>query len=113
MNHIRFHCICLKKWLQKQDSFCLLHNLWASLTSEGNCARYQVVAGVLEQRLLEPMLHNQKLLLSALCFAVRTGNTFLGSLLYVTFSSKHVICLAMFPVAWAHWFLFFQKVASQ
>ncbi len=57
-----------------------------------------MVAGVLEQRLLEPMLHNQKLLLSALCFAVRTGNTFLGSLLYVTFSSKHVICLAMFPV---------------
>jgi len=43
--------------------------------------RYQIVAGVIEQRLLEPMLHQHKLALSALCFAVRTGNTFLGSLL--------------------------------
>ncbi|CAL9775910.1 unnamed protein product, partial [Musa acuminata subsp. burmannicoides] len=43
--------------------------------------RYQVLAGVIEQRILEPLLHNQKLALSALCFAVRTGNTFLGSLL--------------------------------
>ncbi len=97
MNHIRFCCICLKKWLQKQDFFCLVHNLWASLTSEGNGARYQVVAGVLEQRLLEPMLHNQKLLLSALCFAVRTGNTFLGSLLYVTFP----LCMILL-FAWQH-----------
>lgn len=94
MNHIRFCCICLKKWLRKQDSFCLVHNLWASLTSEGNGARYQVVAGVLEQRLLEPMLHNQKLLLSALCFAVRTGNTFLGSLLYVTFPLCMILLFA-------------------
>ncbi|KAL2329221.1 hypothetical protein Fmac_022648 [Flemingia macrophylla] len=37
--------------------------------------RYQVVAGIIEQRLLEPLLHQHKLMLSALCFAVRTGNT--------------------------------------
>ncbi|KAL3622010.1 Protein RETICULATA-RELATED 4, chloroplastic [Castilleja foliolosa] len=48
--------------------------------------RYQVVAGVIEQRLLEPMLHQHKLILSALCFAVRTGNTFLGSLLWVDYA---------------------------
>ncbi|KAJ8466555.1 hypothetical protein OPV22_029107 [Ensete ventricosum] len=48
--------------------------------------RYQVLAGVIEQRILEPWLHNQKLLLSALCFAVRTGNTFLGSLLWVDYA---------------------------
>ncbi|XP_020598566.1 protein RETICULATA-RELATED 4, chloroplastic [Phalaenopsis equestris] len=48
--------------------------------------RYQIVAGVVEQRILEPLLHNQKLLLSALCFAVRTGNTFLGSLLWVDYA---------------------------
>ncbi|XP_074292412.1 protein RETICULATA-RELATED 4, chloroplastic-like [Silene latifolia] len=48
--------------------------------------RYQIVAGVVEQRLLEPMLHNHKLILSALCFAVRTGNTFLGSLLWVDYA---------------------------
>ncbi|XP_042379612.1 protein RETICULATA-RELATED 4, chloroplastic-like [Zingiber officinale] len=48
--------------------------------------RYQVLAGVIEQRILEPLLHNQKLALSALCFAVRTGNTFLGSLLWVDYA---------------------------
>ncbi|XP_073288486.1 protein RETICULATA-RELATED 4, chloroplastic-like isoform X2 [Primulina huaijiensis] len=48
--------------------------------------RYQMVAGVIEQRILDPMLHQHKLLLSALCFAVRTGNTFLGSLLWVDYA---------------------------
>lgn len=43
--------------------------------------RYQVLAGVIEQRILEPLLHEHKLVLSAVCFAVRTGNTFLGSLM--------------------------------
>ncbi|XP_078435880.1 protein RETICULATA-RELATED 4, chloroplastic-like [Wolffia australiana] len=48
--------------------------------------RYQLVAGVVEQRLLEPLLHKHKLILSVLCFAVRTGNTFLGSLLWVDYA---------------------------
>ncbi|KAL0437206.1 UNVERIFIED_CONTAM: protein RETICULATA-RELATED 4, chloroplastic [Sesamum radiatum] len=48
--------------------------------------RYQVLAGVVEQRILEPLLHQHKLLLSAMCFAVRTGNTFLGSLLWVDYA---------------------------
>ncbi|XP_042004232.1 protein RETICULATA-RELATED 4, chloroplastic-like [Salvia splendens] len=48
--------------------------------------RYQVLAGVVEQRVLEPLLHQHKLLLSALCFAVRTGNTYLGSLLWVDYA---------------------------
>ncbi|KAM1363653.1 hypothetical protein ACFX15_028004 [Malus domestica] len=48
--------------------------------------RYQVLAGVIEQRLLEPLLHQNKLILSAICFAVRTGNTFLGSLMWVDYA---------------------------
>lgn len=48
--------------------------------------RYQILAGVVEQRMLEPLLHRHKLALSALCFAVRTGNTFLGSLLWVDYA---------------------------
>ncbi|KAL8029371.1 hypothetical protein ABFX02_14G221500 [Erythranthe guttata] len=48
--------------------------------------RYQVLAGVIEQRILEPMLHEHKLFLSAICFAVRTGNTYLGSLLWVDYA---------------------------
>jgi hypothetical protein len=43
---------------------------------------------VIEQRMLEPLLHRHKLALSALCFAVRTGNTFLGSLLWVIYSME-------------------------
>ncbi|KAK9079391.1 hypothetical protein SSX86_001062 [Deinandra increscens subsp. villosa] len=48
--------------------------------------RYQLVAGVVEQRLLEPLLHQHKLMLSAACFIVRTGNTYLGSLLWVDYA---------------------------
>ncbi|MFS7914877.1 hypothetical protein Hanom_Chr02g00158731 [Helianthus anomalus] len=48
--------------------------------------RYQLLAGVLEQRLLEPLLHQHKLMLSAACFIVRTGNTYLGSLLWVDYA---------------------------
>ncbi|KAK9125229.1 hypothetical protein Scep_014075 [Stephania cephalantha] len=48
--------------------------------------RYQVLAGIIEQRMLEPLLHKHKLVLSALCFAFRTGNTFLGSLLWVDYA---------------------------
>ncbi|KAK3166547.1 hypothetical protein QOZ80_1AG0047140 [Eleusine coracana subsp. coracana] len=48
--------------------------------------RYQILAGVIEQRMLEPLLHNHKILLSAMCFAVRSGNTFLGSLLWVDYA---------------------------
>lgn len=48
--------------------------------------RYQVLAGIIEQRMLEPLLHQHKLILSAICFAVRTGNTFLGSLMWVDYA---------------------------
>ena len=43
--------------------------------------RYQIIAGIIEQRILEPLLHQNKVVLGAVCFAVRTGNTFLGSLM--------------------------------
>ncbi|XP_057977521.1 protein RETICULATA-RELATED 4, chloroplastic-like [Malania oleifera] len=48
--------------------------------------RYQVLAGIIEQRVLEPLLHQHKIVLSAICFAVRTGNTFLGSLMWVDYA---------------------------
>lgn len=48
--------------------------------------RYQVLAGIIEQRILEPMLHQHKIILSAICFVVRTGNTFLGSLMWVDYA---------------------------
>ncbi|TYH06613.1 hypothetical protein ES288_A08G168600v1 [Gossypium darwinii] len=48
--------------------------------------RYQIISGVIEQRILEPLLHHHKFILSAICFAVRTGNTFLGSLMWVDYA---------------------------
>nr|GMC77857.1 protein RETICULATA-RELATED 4, chloroplastic-like [Ipomoea batatas] len=59
------------------------YGVYMSLSSN---LRYQTLAGIIEQRLLEPLLHNHKILLSALCFAFRTGNTFLGSLMWVDFA---------------------------
>lgn len=47
--------------------------------------RYQILAGIIEQRILEPLLHQHKVVLSAICFVIRTGNTFLGSLMWVDY----------------------------
>ncbi|KAK6928789.1 hypothetical protein RJ641_004994 [Dillenia turbinata] len=47
---------------------------------------YQVLARVIEQRILEPLLHQHKPISSAICFTIRTGNTFLGSLMRVDYA---------------------------
>lgn len=47
--------------------------------------RYQVVAGILEERGIEVIFKSNPTMCAALSFAVRTGNTFLGSLLWVDF----------------------------
>jgi hypothetical protein len=47
--------------------------------------RYQVVAGVLEERLIEAVFKGNPAVCGALSFAIRTGNTFLGSLMWVDF----------------------------
>ncbi|XP_057458832.1 protein RETICULATA-RELATED 4, chloroplastic-like [Lotus japonicus] len=48
--------------------------------------RYQVLAGIIEQRILEPWLHHNKLILTGAYFVVRTANTYWGSLLWVDFA---------------------------
>lgn len=47
--------------------------------------RYQVMAGVLEERVIETVFKGNPAVCGALSFALRTGNTFLGSLLWVDF----------------------------
>lgn len=47
--------------------------------------RYQVVAGIIEERGIEVLFKSNPSLCHALSFVVRTGNTFLGSLLWVDF----------------------------
>ncbi len=46
--------------------------------------RYQLIAGVIEERGIEVFVPNRALC-TVLSFAVRTGNTFLGSLLWVDY----------------------------
>ena len=58
------------------------YGLYMSVSSN---LRYQLLAGVLEQRMIEPLLHGNPLASTAASFVVRTGNTFLGSLLWVDF----------------------------
>ncbi|KAL5078109.1 hypothetical protein RYX36_017093 [Vicia faba] len=48
--------------------------------------RYQVLAGIIEQRILEPLLRRNKLMLTAAYFTVRNANTYWGSLLWVDFA---------------------------
>lgn len=47
--------------------------------------RYQILAGVLEERIVETVLSGKPGLTTAISFILRTGNTFLGSLLWVDF----------------------------
>jgi hypothetical protein len=47
--------------------------------------RYQLLAGVIEERGIETLFKGNYQLCAALSFIVRTGNTFLGSLLWVDF----------------------------
>jgi len=47
--------------------------------------RYQLLAGVVEERFVDRVFRNQALVASTLSFILRTGNTFLGSLLWVDF----------------------------
>lgn len=47
--------------------------------------RYQILAGILEERGIEVIFKSNPAICAALSFAVRTGNTFLGSLLWVDF----------------------------
>ena len=58
---------------------------YAAYMAVSSNLRYQVLAGVVEERGIEALLKGQPALCSALSFAVRTGNTFLGSLMWVDF----------------------------
>lgn len=57
---------------------------YAAYMASSSNLRYQVVAGVIEERFIEVLVQNQ-LLRTVLSFGVRTGNTFVGSLLWVDF----------------------------
>ena len=58
---------------------------YASYMAISSNLRYQVIAGVVEERGIETLLAGRPGLCSALSFVVRTGNTFLGSLMWVDY----------------------------
>ena len=47
--------------------------------------RYQIIAGVIEERGIEEVFKDNKQLCNVLSLIVRTGNTYVGSLLWVDF----------------------------
>ena len=47
--------------------------------------RYQIVAGIIEERGIEVLFKGNHQLCHILSFIIRTGNTFVGSLLWVDF----------------------------
>ncbi|KAK9816542.1 hypothetical protein WJX72_001744 [[Myrmecia] bisecta] len=58
---------------------------YGSYMATSSNLRYQIIAGVLEERGIERLFAGSPAMCSALSFAVRTGNTFLGSLMWVDF----------------------------
>lgn len=58
------------------------YGLYMSVSSN---LRYQIIAGVVEERGIEVLFKGRPELCHLLSFAARTGNTFLGSLLWVDF----------------------------
>lgn len=47
--------------------------------------RYQIIAGVVEQRGIEKLFHGNQAVCGLLSLAVRTGNTFLGSSMWIDY----------------------------
>ena len=56
---------------------------YGSYMATSSNLRYQIVAGLIEERGIEAMFHSNPAACAILSFIVRTGNTFLGSLLWV------------------------------
>ena len=58
---------------------------YASYMAVSSNLRYQVIAGVVEERGIEVLFKGSPAAAAALSFIVRTGNTFLGSLMWVDY----------------------------
>ena len=58
---------------------------YGSFMSWNSNLRYQVIAGIIEERGIERLFAGNQALCGALSLAVRTGNTFLGSCMWVDY----------------------------
>lgn len=63
----------------------VMSGAYASYMASSSNLRYQIIAGVIEERGVERLFSNSPALCAVLSFAIRTGNTFLGSCLWVDY----------------------------
>lgn len=73
------------KALNAPQNVLVMSSAYGGYMASSANLRYQIVAGVLEERGIEALFHNNPSLCAALSFVIRTGNTFVGSLLWVDF----------------------------
>ena len=67
-----------------QDAL-IMSAAYGSYMATSSNLRYQVLAGIVEERGIEVFFKSNPAVCAALSFVVRTGNTFLGSLLWVDY----------------------------
>lgn len=71
--------------LNAPQNVLVMSAAYASYMATSSNLRYQVVAGVLEERGVEVLFKNNPALCAAFSFVIRTSNTFLGSLMWVDY----------------------------
>lgn len=71
--------------LNAPQNVLVMSAAYASYMATSSNLRYQVVAGVLEERGVEVLFKTNPALCAALSFVIRTSNTFLGSLMWVDY----------------------------
>lgn len=71
--------------LNEPQNVLVMSAAYASYMASSSNLRYQVLAGVVEERGIEAVFHSNPAACAALSFVVRTGNTFLGSLWWVDY----------------------------
>jgi len=77
-----------KSFVPQNQSAPLLQTsaCYASYMALSSNLRYQIVGGVIEERGIEVLLNKWPGLMGACCLAVRTMNTFVGSLLWIDYA---------------------------
>lgn len=71
--------------LNAPQNVLVMSAAYASYMATSSNLRYQIVAGVLEERGVEVFFKNNPALCAVLSFVIRTSNTYLGSLMWVDY----------------------------
>lgn len=80
-----YTCCILYSLLNHQQDVLSTSAAYGAYMATSSNLRYQMLAGIVEERGIETIFKGNYQLCAVLSFIVRTGNTFLGSLLWVDF----------------------------